>query len=342
MLDKVMAQKLDAQSLRDIIQVQAGIAALGPDLGNVMNYIAEHAQRLTGADGAVVELAEGTDMVYRAATGFAASQLGLRLSRDSSLTGLCVKTGEVLACEDSETDPRVNREACRKVGIRSMVVVPLIHDNTAVGVLKVASGAASRFGDSDRELLDLMTGMIAASIAQAQKHENSNLYHRATHDALTGLANRALFYDRLRQGLALVSRKATKLGLLILDLDGLKPINDQCGHRAGDAVLRETATRIQSVSRESDTTARLGGDEFGIILNALDEKSSAEAHAARLTDAIEKPFQFEGRDLTLAASIGAAIFPEDGGNIEDLIEQADRAMYQVKRLRKTMGKPQLA
>lgn len=111
-------------ALLEIIRTQTEIAKAGMDLGNVMALVAERTQQLTNAVGAVVELAEGDDMVYRAASGSAASQLGLRIGREGSLSGLCVRERKILVCDDSETDERVDREACRKVGLRSMIVVP--------------------------------------------------------------------------------------------------------------------------------------------------------------------------------------------------------------------------
>ncbi|VVU48632.1 GAF domain-containing protein [Burkholderia anthina] len=124
-------------TLLRIIATQTEIAKLGLDLGSVMAYVTEQVPHLTGASGAVVEFAEGDDMVYRAASGSAAGMLGLRLRRSGSLSGLCVTRGELLHCTDSETDPRVDRDACRRVGLRSMLVMPLMHADTTVGVLKV-------------------------------------------------------------------------------------------------------------------------------------------------------------------------------------------------------------
>src|SRR6185369_10554343 len=119
------AGELSSDILMAIIQTQTEIAKLGLDLGAMMELVAEHIQLLTNAQGAIVELVEGDEMVYRAAAGMAGSQLGLRLKREGSLSGLAVASGEILHCRDSETDPRVDLAACRRVGVRSMVVAPL-------------------------------------------------------------------------------------------------------------------------------------------------------------------------------------------------------------------------
>jgi diguanylate cyclase len=326
-----------AKKLLDVIHIQTEIAKAGLDLGEVMALICQHSRILTEADGAVIELVEGDDMVYRAASGIAESQLGLRLRRDGSLSGACVKEREILTCVDSDLDERVDREACRKVGLRSMIVVPLNHLEDTVGVLKVISKSVHAFNDEDIQILGLMSELIAASMYNASHIETNELYHRATHDSHTGLANRALFYDRLRQSLAYASRHSHQLGILNLDMDGLKPINDQYGHRAGDAAIKELAARIKNISRDSDTVARVGGDEFAIILSRIESRDGAEQQSKRLSESISRPFIFEDKSLPLAASIGLAVFPQDGEQIDTLLEIADVNMYQTKRARVSMS-----
>ncbi len=303
-----------------------------------MSLVADRSQALTGAHGAVIELAEGDAMVYRASSGIAAPQLGLRLQRQSSLSGLCVEQGQALRCDDSESDPRVDREACRRVGLRSMIVAPLKHQDTVVGALKVVSRDARAFTDVDQRILGLMCDLVAASMFHAARYETSELYHRATHDPLTGLANRALFFDRLRSQLELAQRNASPLAILNVDMDGLKPINDRFGHRAGDAAIKELASRIKDTFRESDTVARVGGDEFAVILPQRD-RDGAEQHTQRLAQNIETPFRFGEQPLALGASIGAAAFPDDGTEPDVLLEHADHAMYAAKRQRKGGAPP---
>lgn len=326
------------ERLLEVIKTQGEVAKLGPDLGGVMELVSVRAQQLTGAVGAVVELAEGDEMVYRAATGVAQPFLGLRLARNESLSGQCVHEGRMLECVDSETDERVNREACRRVGLRSMLVLPLRYRETVVGVLKVLSGQVAGFNETDQKVLGLMSEMIAASMFHAAQYEASELFHRATHDALTGLANRALFYDRLRHRLAQAQRENKAFSIINLDMDGLKPINDAMGHRAGDAAIKELATRMQQVSRDADTVARLGGDEFGLILSNVDGRSGAQSHVERLNQSLTGTFAFEDKSIPLGASIGVAMYPDDGHEIEALVEKADQAMYAVKRSRKGIAR----
>jgi diguanylate cyclase (GGDEF)-like protein len=317
--------------LLDIIKTQTEIAKLGMDLGAVMALVAERAQQLTSAIGAVIELAESDDMIYRAASGLAAPHLGMRLQRRASLSGYCIEQGRALYCEDSEADDRVNREACRQIGLRSMVVVPLRHHDNIVGVLKVLSETPKAFNDADMKLLELMSEVIAASMFHASKYEESELFFRATHDALTGLPNRALFFERLHHRLAEAQRGYQPFGLLNLDMDGLKPINDKLGHRAGDAAIKALAARIKEASRTADTVARVGGDEFGVILNSIDDRHGAQTHLTRLVEHIAQPFEFEDKSIPLDASVGLAVYPNDGSDLNRLLDVADHAMYEAKR-----------
>jgi diguanylate cyclase (GGDEF)-like protein len=325
---------LDAVVLLDVINIQTEIACQGLDLGGVMQLVCQRAATLCRADGAVVELAEGHEMVYRAAAGIARAQLGLRLRRDGSLSGLSVDLGEILRCDDAETDPRVDREACRKVGLRSMLIVPLRHEQQAVGVLKLLSTRIRAFDNWHAQVLGLMSTLVGAAIYHAVQNASNDLYYRATHDALTNLANRALFYDTLRQQLGRAARCHGKLAVVNIDMDGLKAINDNLGHRAGDAALCAAADRIGGELRADDMAARVGGDEFGVILVGVRDRHSVSSKCDALTTAIGAPFAFEGRALPLGASIGFALWPDDGDDMEQLIELADQAMYRVKHGRR--------
>lgn len=320
--------------LMSIIKTQAEIAKLGMNLAAVMTLVAEEAQKITHAKGAMVELAEGEDMVYRAVSGSAAHLLGLRLNIQNSLSGLCVEENQTLYCEDSETDPRVDREACRKVGLRSMAVVPLMYCDQTVGVLKIYSEKVSAFQTQDLTILTLMSELIAAAMYHATKLGEQELYHLATKDQLTGLANRAYFLDCLRQGIASAKKQDKSIGILMLDMDGLKPINDGYGHRIGDEALKEIAQRILKNTRHDDLVARLGGDEFAIILSPLETTEHAKAAMNRIAEACHLPFVFENIHLKLGASIGLAMYPHDALQLEHLLEHADLQMYQSKKLKK--------
>ncbi|WP_229218616.1 sensor domain-containing diguanylate cyclase [Rugamonas brunnea] len=326
--------RLDTATLLEVIRTHTEIARCGLDLGGVMALVCERAQALTHATGAVIEIADGEEMVYRAVSGSAAGQLGLRIPVAGSMSGLCVRSRRILLCADSETDPRVDQAACRKVGLRSMAVIPLVHDDVAVGALKVISTEVNAFHDKHTAVLELMSELIGAAMFHAAKLESSALYHSATHDALTNLANRALYYDRLRHSVAQAERRQGRFGVLCIDMDGLKAINDHFGHRAGDAAIRAVAQRINAQIRDMDLAARVGGDEFCVILSNVSNTASVEQKKQALYASIQGEFEFEGRQMPLGASIGAAVYPDDAGQLEQLLEVADQRMYASKRARK--------
>jgi diguanylate cyclase (GGDEF)-like protein len=323
----------DPYILMEIIRLQTEIAKLGLDLSGVVEAVVERIPTLTNAEGAIVEYTEGDEMIYRGASGFTRPLLGNRVKREASLSGLCVREGHILRSDDTLIDPRVDVGPCEIVGIRSMVVAPLKHDGSVVGVLKIGSTSTHAFTARDVRVLELMSELIAAAMYHAARNEANALYQQATHDALTGLANRTLFFDRLRQRISPGRRHIEPLGVLLIDMDGLKRVNDNYGHRAGDAAIRETALRISRIPRRSDIVARLGGDEFGVILGEISDPSDLLAIVERISQETDQPFRFEGNLLHLTASIGHSRFPEDGSDVDALLEAADRSMYQMKRTR---------
>lgn len=324
----------NSEQLMQVIRIQTEIAKLGLDLGSVMQYVVEQTLPLIEADGAAIELAEEGDMVYRAASGIAGDQLGLRLKVAESLSGLCVMTGEMLSCADSETDARVDRAACRKMGLRSMVVMPLKFRETTVGVLKAMSSRPGKFKARDMTLLGMLSEVVAAAMYFSTKYDSDSLFIKATHDGMTGLANRALFMDRLRNTVARSGREQRPAGVLMIDMDGLKQINDAHGHRIGDAAIIEFSSRLKKATRNTDTAARLGGDEFGIILTPLETPDGIAAALQRIESGIHAPFVFENKPYPLKASIGSALIPGDGTQPEKLLEVADQRMYAAKQSRK--------
>lgn len=168
------------------------------------------------------------------------------------------------------------------------------------------------------------------AIAFDQNRLVENLVQKAQHDALTGLPNRALLGDRLHQLLQQAERYGHGVAVLVLDLDEFKPVNDTLGHKAGDALLCEVANRLQDCVRTPDTVARLGGDEYVIVL-PLEEPGRAGLVAERITNSLVRSFTIEGHPITLGASIGIAVYPEDGIDAESLLHAADQAMYAAKR-----------
>ena len=152
----------------------------------------------------------------------------------------------------------------------------------------------------------------------------------ATHDSLTGLPNRTLLSDRLTMGLALSRRSGNRLAVLMLDLDRFKAINDTLGHSVGDQLLKAVGEQLAGIIRKSDTVARIGGDEFVLVLPQISQANDVTKLAQRILDVFREPFVFDGHRLDITTSIGIAIYPEDGKEIESLLKNADAAMYWAK------------
>jgi diguanylate cyclase (GGDEF)-like protein/PAS domain S-box-containing protein len=165
-----------------------------------------------------------------------------------------------------------------------------------------------------------------------QEHVRKRLHNLAYYDPLTELPNRELFQDRLATAMAHARREGTHIALLFFDLDRFKGINDSLGHQVGDGLLRGVAERLHTVVRESDTIARLGGDEFTLILSDITDPSEAGAIAQKVLDVFTTPFLVERHELSITASIGIALFPDDGQTAECLVKSADIAMYRAKEV----------
>ena len=165
----------------------------------------------------------------------------------------------------------------------------------------------------------------------SRKHAEAQISYAATHDALTGLANRAALLERMNQALDRVRRQQGALTVHILDLDGFKHVNDTLGHGAGDNLLKELAGRLTSSLRETDFVARLGGDEFAIIQAvAADQREDAIALAVSILELVARPFHLEGQEVCIGTSIGIALAPANGTTAAELLKKADLALYRVK------------
>src|SRR3954466_9289643 len=198
-------------------------------------------------------------------------------------------------------------------------------------------GASREVGRGRYTAVEVTTADELGQLAQAfnamateVKEEQAKLHRQANFDALTGLPNRMMAFDRIRQEIRRASRSAERFAVYFIDLDNFKNVNDSLGHKAGDELLIEVGRRLGAALRSSDTVARLGGDEFLVIAPEITDELQVKSVAERLLAAVAEPIELFGRRLATQCSIGVAIFPESGSTVEALMVNADEAMYQAK------------
>ena len=179
-------------------------------------------------------------------------------------------------------------------------------------------------------LLYLALFRIVARASGRLRRQSAENEYLALHDTLTDLPNRTLFHDRAEQAIIVARRESTSVALMILDLNRFKEVNDTLGHGNGDRLLQEIGARLRSTLRAGDSVARLGGDEFGVLLPKLAEPGDALAVAEKLRKELRQPFALQGVTLDLEASVGIALYPEHGTDVEGLLQRADVAMYVAK------------
>jgi diguanylate cyclase (GGDEF)-like protein len=206
----------------------------------------------------------------------------------------------------------------------------LAYATTALGLL--TAGQFTELSDTVIALaiVTVLTGMARAGLTVVERLRESR--HQALTDDLTGLGNRRYLVDRLEAAVAACEQSGTELALLLVDLDGFKELNDTLGHHAGDQVLRQIGPRLNTLLRAEDTLARLGGDEFAVVLTPGDE-TAASAAGLRLRSALERSFEVGGIRVHIDASVGIAIYPHHSRHSLGLLQRADVAMYEAKRMR---------
>jgi diguanylate cyclase (GGDEF)-like protein/PAS domain S-box-containing protein len=459
-----IALRENSERLARVVETQHDIAAAGVDLDSVLQLIAERSQALTVAEGAMVSLLDGDDLVVGAATGAASHLLGMRRPLAESIVRFAFEDGDTLLIEHAEDDERLYSAFAQSVRDRSHICVPLFQANRPVGAINVMTASdGPRLGDDDRRTLELLAVGLASALSRAAEFDakrrqvealarfeatytsalagivtldtegkivdanpalqalmgyteqefagthivdyvhpddreaasgmyrarahgegsgtlehrvmtsngdvlwvNSSISfvrgadneptmaivmlqdvtqrkvaeqalvaqsalneHQARHDPLTGLANRTLFGDRIERALESAGEGGL-VSVMVMDLDRFKEVNDSLGHHAGDELLREVARRLTGALRSSDPIARIGGDEFGVLLPAPRGHADVTAAVERLVEALEEPIAVQGLPLVVEASIGVAVFPDDGADIDTLLRAADVAMYTAK------------
>jgi diguanylate cyclase (GGDEF)-like protein/PAS domain S-box-containing protein len=462
-----LALQEKATRLERIIATQRDIAAAASgDLEHVMQVIVERAQALTRAEGAMIHLIEGEDVVTRAACGIATRFLHSRRPLNRSVSRFAIAARAPVLIEHAEDDPRLNQKMRSMVGDRSHICVPLFAGERPVGAVSVMSTSEDeRLNEEDRQTLELLAGVLSEGVSRAAESEakrkqldalarfeaiyqgalsgvlvisadgevidanpamvqllgvesadqiervfahyihpedrdsvlaavrellasdSNSLHqehrlvradeqviwvsaslsivrdpdgrptfgilmvqdeterkaaeealvrqselneHQALHDGLTGLPNRTLFRDRIEQAIAMTRRDGGQLAVAMIDLDRFKDVNDTLGHHAGDALLVEVGRRLRGILRSSDTVARLGGDEFGVLISRPRTTSDVAVVIGKLRAALEQSVSIEGLALPAEGSIGIAMFPAHGRDVDTLLRHADVAMYSAK------------
>ncbi|MDA0185750.1 EAL domain-containing protein [Solirubrobacter phytolaccae] len=284
------------------------------DLAALLQSIVDGACDLVGDEIGALWLMDQDMLTLVASAGIGAESLEKRRNLPHAMpTGLVVL--------DEPDQPELRNEDAEAV-----MVAPVSRNGVRCGILTVASRhAGRRYGPDEREAMVAFAEHASVALTDARNHADA--VHRALHDPLTNLPNRSLFVDRLRQAEQRALRNGTAVGVLFLDLDGFKTINDSLGHGRGDELLIAVAGRLHDALRAGDTAARLGGDEFAVLVDGLVDEREALGVAQRMLDALRPPVPLAGKPVMVRASIGVATATGPGG---DLLRDADLAMYQAK------------
>ena len=265
---------------------------------------------------------------------FSKDSAGLIMASGQGLVGRVWQSGMAQWIDDMSSNPRfLRRDSAHNCGLQSGYIFPVTYalqdgEHHRPGVFEFYSCIARQ----TEAQLPKLASTIGALIAQtAQQLEREAVIHRLAHiDDLTELANRSHFHAQLTQSCLRAHRQHGEFGLMFIDLDRFKPINDAFGHDAGNSVLREFAARLKAVSPAGTVVGRLGGDEFALLVPDSSD-AALSALAERVLDAARTPFRYEQAELTVSASIGVSRFPENGRTTPELLRSADAAMYRVKQ-----------
>jgi len=326
LLDSLQERK---RLLERLSRIQSSIVARRA-LGEVLDAIVEGAKDLLGDETVGLRLLDPDDpemliMVASAGVREEMVRANARSALGGGAGGRAAAEGRLVVIENYAVHPRA-LPAFAADGIRAALAAPVSEHGEVVGSLVVATHRAGRrYSQAEREML--LAFAEHASLALTNSKTVDDALHQALHDSLTGLPNRVLLRDRLDQALERAARNGSQVAALFVDLDGFKTVNDSLGHAAGDELLVETASRLTTCVRTSDTATRFGGDEFVVLLEDADDLQVARV-ARRILAQFERPFHIRDRELLIGASIGIALSGDDED--DDLLRNADLALYRAK------------
>jgi len=279
-----------------------------------------------------------------------------KLDPRRSIAAWCIKNRSTVFINDSDAEIQYYVEG-RPISIGkptgSLMFLPLTIEERVIGIFTVQAIEKNAYTKQHRIFLEALAPYLAIAIENSLIHdrlaemhrsivgekaelERSATYssHLANHDSLTGLPNRRLLFELLQKSFDMATRLGTKVGIIYIDLDDFKPINDRFGHLAGDSVLVEVARRFQTAMRSSDTVARVGGDEFIVVLTNVHDSSVIALATEKLAEAALRPMEMREGSCSVGLSMGVSVFPDDGRGIEELLGKADAGMYAVKASKK--------
>ena len=316
------------------------------DLDELLKDIVSRAAAMLNTEHGWIYLvnSDQSEIVLRLGIGQCKDIIGFRMKLGEGLAGKVWQTGEPMVVEDYATWAG-RSSSLSFLKIHAGVAAPLKSGSEVIGIIGI------NFSEKNKEIgtdeISLLTGFAQlASIAldnarlyNAAQQELSErkrieeiLRYLAYHDPLTDLPNRSLFNDRLSIALSQAQRNISKLAVLFLDLDYFKQVNDTLGHDMGDQFLKSIANRLSSLLRKGDTIARIGGDEFTILLPDINKTEDAGKIAQKIIDTMKEPWHLGNHEFHITTSIGIALYPVDGEDIESLLKNADAAMYQAKEM----------
>jgi diguanylate cyclase (GGDEF)-like protein len=299
---------------------------------------------------------DAIDWRYLMEAGIKYHRPEMHLDPSRSYASWCVANRTRIVINDADAEYR-NYLAGERITVgtssQSLVFLPLMIEQRVIGVITIQSYTKRAYSDQQVKLLEALAPYVAIAIENSLIHDRLEtlnravtgekerlekaavtITHMANHDSLTGLPNRRLLFELLQKTFDLSARDGSKVGVLYIDLDDFKPINDRFGHFAGDRALVAIAERLRSQLRAMDTVARVGGDEFVVVLAKAQGLDEIDLVARRILEECRSPLEIQGVECRVGLSMGIAVYPDDGLTIERLLNVADSAMYGIKRGKK--------
>ncbi|PZS30889.1 MAG: hypothetical protein DLM59_10690 [Pseudonocardiales bacterium] len=343
-LDNARLYAEERRSRRLTERLQDSVRAINQslDLDVVLPAILDQLREVIEYDSSTIQLLEGDAMRVIAARGFPPEELGRVRPLEEYPYNKRLATSPEPIVEGQAPRAVLWRSGPHLAAIRSNLGVPLVVRGRIIGALTIDSHEPNLYSADDAPAAMAFARHAAIAIEHARlftaaqrelterKAAQERLNYLACFDPVTALPNRTLLGDRLRQALDQAGRDNKLVAILFLDLDRFKTVNDSLGHTAGDRLLKIVGERLRQTVREGDTVARLGGDEFAVVLPQLDHVAASRAVADKIGRAFCAPFDLDGREIWLSASVGVAVYPSDGADLDELLNNADSAMYLAK------------